>query len=434
MKMFTLPWQTARRALSAIVATAAIVLVASPVAAQTITFRFNDSDEKEMRAALDGFEKSNPGVKVALQRIAWKDARDQFIRESAVGQGPDVVHIAFVWTRELARAGALRPLDDLLAKSDMALRDFVADDLVMQDGKAYGLPWTSDTWAMVYRTDLLERAGVAKLPTTWEELRVASQTVKEKTGKYGFGFPGGSASSGGIWFLANYFWWSNGDALVVKRPDGKYGIGLDRKAIADAMTYYKRFITEGHAPRASVSYNDAHDPAIMQALVQGEQAIGIMPINTFKQLEQMYAVANPGKPIPFTSSVVPRGSKTQLTHLGGRTLAISANSKNVDAAWKLVQYLNTAPIFSPPFYSSQFPARRSLLQSVKFQPAEAGFAKQLADHTRTWGPYSESPAPLGQLWNLTDRAFGAALSDQKTPEAAADELYKEVERLLNAKN
>lgn len=434
MKISTLTSHAVRRVLSGIVAAAAIALVALPAAAQTINFRFNDSDEKEMRAALDGFEKSNPGIKVVMQRIAWKDARDQFLRESAVGQGPDVVHIAFVWTRELAQAGALRPLDEMMSRSGVALRDFVADDLVMHDGKAYGVPWTSDTWAMVYRTDLLDRAGIAKLPATWDELRAASQAVKEKTGKSGFGFPGGSAASGGIWFLANYYWWSNGDALIVKRPDGKYGIGMERKAIADAMAYYKRFITEGHAPRSVVSYNDAHDPAILQAMAQGEQAIGIMPIATYKQLLQTYSDANPGKPLPFASGVVPRGSKTQLTHLGGRTLAINANTKNADAAWKLVQYLNTAPVFQPPFYSSQFPARKSLLASVKFQPAETGFAKQLADHTRTWGAYSESPAPLGQLWNLTNRAFGSALSDQKTPDAAADELFKEVERLLSAKS
>jgi multiple sugar transport system substrate-binding protein len=434
MKLPISTWNTTRRLLAGAFAATSLALALVPAQAQNISFRFNDSDATEMRAALDVFEKSNPGIKVTMQRTSWKDARDQFLRENAVSQGPDVVHIAFVWTRELARAGALLPLDDLLAKSNVQLKDFVADDLVMQDNKAYGLPWTSDTWAMVYRTDLLERAGVAKLPATWQELRAASQAVHARTGKTGFGFPGGSAASGGIWFLANFYWWSNGDALIVKKPDGSFGLGLDRKAVADAMAYYKSFITEGHAPKAVVSYNDAHDPAIMQALAQGDQAIGIMPTNTYKQLLKTWADANPGKPTPFASGLVPRGSKTQLTHLGGRTLAINANTKHVEAAWKLVQYLNTAPVFAPPYYSSQFPARKSLLRNVKFSHAEAGFAAQLADHTRTWGPYSEGPAPLGQLWNLTNRAFGAALSDQKTPEAAADELLREVERLLGAKS
>ena len=40
-----------------------------------ISFRFNDAGQKEMRAAIDEFEKKNPGIKVDLQRIAWGSAR-----------------------------------------------------------------------------------------------------------------------------------------------------------------------------------------------------------------------------------------------------------------------------------------------------------------------------------------------------------------------
>src|SRR6185437_2151973 len=123
-----------------------------------LTFRFNDTEEKEMRAALDEFEKQNPGIKVALQRIGWRDARDQFLREAAAGQGPDVVHVAQVWVKEMGRAGAVLPLNDLIKRSPPGngFADFMAHDLAQaKDGKIYGLPWTTDTWAMVYRTDLL---------------------------------------------------------------------------------------------------------------------------------------------------------------------------------------------------------------------------------------------------------------------------------------
>ena len=69
---------------------------------------------------------------------------------------------------------------------------------------------------MVYRTDLLKKAGIEKLPTSWEELRDDSAEVIKKTGKAGFGFPAGSSASGAIWFLANFYWWSHGKALIVQ--------------------------------------------------------------------------------------------------------------------------------------------------------------------------------------------------------------------------
>ena len=62
-----------------------------------LSFRFNDPEAEEMRAALDAFEQENPGVEIELQTIAWGESRQQFLREAAVGEGPDVVHIAFVW-------------------------------------------------------------------------------------------------------------------------------------------------------------------------------------------------------------------------------------------------------------------------------------------------------------------------------------------------
>src|SRR5665213_4055260 len=67
--------------------------IADPV---TITFRFNDT-EAEVRGAIDEFQRKNPDIKVELQRIGWRDARNQFLREAAVGGGPDVVHSAQVW-------------------------------------------------------------------------------------------------------------------------------------------------------------------------------------------------------------------------------------------------------------------------------------------------------------------------------------------------
>jgi len=214
------PWMRLIPAAALLIGTA---LASAPALAQkALTFRFNDTEEREMREALDAFEKQNPGVKVTLQRIGWRDARDQFLREAAVGQGPDVVHIAFVWAKEMGQAGALQPLNELIEKqgAGVNLDDYIALELAKgKKGEIFGLPWTTDTWAMVYRTDLLKEAGVDKLPDTWAELHAASAQVKQRTGKAGFGFPAGSSASGAIWFAANYHWWSNGKGMVVQKPN-----------------------------------------------------------------------------------------------------------------------------------------------------------------------------------------------------------------------
>ena len=179
---------------------------------------------------------------------------------------------------------------------------------------------------MVYRTDVLKEAGIDKLPQTWAELRDDARAVYKRTGKTGFGFPAGSSASGAIWFLANSYWWSNGKAMMVQKPDGSYAIGLTAADIAEAMHYFKSFMDAGDNTKSNLAACDAHDPAILQALVSGNQAIGAMPPNTFKQVLDAYAAANPGKPLPFASGPFPKGSATRGSMIGGRMLVINANT------------------------------------------------------------------------------------------------------------
>ena len=154
----------------------------SALAEIELSFRFNDAGQKEMRAALDKFEQMNPGIKVELQRIAWGSAREQFLREAAVGEGPDVVHIAQVWTRSMGDAGALYDMNELIEEHGIGegWGDFISADLASQDdGTIHAIPWTVDTFAMVYRKDILEKAGIIEFPTTWKGLHEASVQIKE---------------------------------------------------------------------------------------------------------------------------------------------------------------------------------------------------------------------------------------------------------------
>ena len=403
------------------------------VAQTTITFRFNDT-EAEVKGAIEEFERKNPDIKVELQRIGWRDARNQFLREAAVGQGPDVVHSAQVWVKEMGDAGATRPIDDFLKSSPPpnGFEDFVAQDLAKSGaGKIVGLPWTTDTWAMVYRTDLLKEAGIEALPQTWAELREVSEKIYKKTGKAGFGFPAGSSASGASWFIATSYWWSNGKALIVQKPDGSYDIGVSAEDVADCMKYLKSFLDGGDNPKSNLAASDAHDPAILQALATGNQAIGTMPPNTYKQVLEAYAAANPGKPLPFVSGPFPKGSVTRSSNIGGRMLVINAATKHPEAAWKFVKYMASEEVFAK-YYRTQFPAQRSLLKKVDFGPELKGFAEQL-EYARSWGAYASGPVPIGTLWNLAGRAIGTVLSGQRPADDAAKELLQEVRKLMPSK-
>lgn len=55
-----------------------------------------------------------------------------------------------------------------------------------KDNKQLGLPMSISTPILYYNADLFKKAGIANPPKTWEEVRTAAKTIKDKTGKYGF--------------------------------------------------------------------------------------------------------------------------------------------------------------------------------------------------------------------------------------------------------
>ena len=133
--------------------------------------------------------------------------------------------------------------------------------------------------------------------------------------------------------------------------------------------------------------------------------------------------------MPFVTGVTPAGKTKALTHLGGRTLVINSSTKHPKYAWLLLKHLISPNILNK-YYVNQMPANKSGLAFVKFAEHEKGFAKQYADHTRSWGPYARGPAPIGQIRNTLGRAFGSAISGQKTSEEAANTILKEVSRMM----
>jgi multiple sugar transport system substrate-binding protein len=412
---------------------AGLVLSSTVALAEDIRlqFRFNDPQHKEMRMALDEFEAANPGVKVDLKRIAWKDARDQLIRESAVGQGPDVVHSAFVWVQEFAQSGALIPLEELVGYSPLehGFEDFVANDLTYYNDKPYGIPWTADTWSMIYNTNVLKEAGIINKPSTWAEVLNTSRIIKEKTGKIGYSFIGGVPESA---FMVNYYLWSNGSTIVDDDGKGGFKIGVTKEQLVEAMDYYKTYIDEGLVPKSVLSQSTAHDPSGLQPLLDDKQAMAIVPIAVIRGLVKGYKVAHPDKPMPLVTGISPGGSRKAVTHLGGRTLVVNSATKHPKEAWLLLKHM-ISPAIMKKYYVNQMPATKTGLAGVTFSEAEKGFAKQFADHTRSWGPYSRGPAPIGQIRNTLARSFAAAISGQKSSEAAAETILKEIARLMKKK-
>ena len=403
----------------------ALILTGVDAAAVELTVHYNLDNADQIRAGLEAFEAQHPGTNVILEQIAFRDARDQFIRESAVGSGPDLAHLAFVWVKDLGDAGACLPLDELIEEHGIGAAgfdDFIATDLMLDArGQIRGVPFTTDTFAMVYRTDVMAEAGIEAAPETWDQLLEDARRVKAETGKVGFGFAAGASAANTIWFLANYYWWSNEAALVVDDGQGGFTTGITAEQIAEAIDYYGTYLDEDLTTAGSLAIDSWNAPEVLEPMLAGEQWAVMVPVFTAVQMFDDWRSRHPGEELPFTTAMIPHGSGPSMAHLGGHAFCINANTENPEAAFALLRYLNS-PGFLETYNPDYYPAQHTLLAKQPFPPELAGFAAQLDHGARSWGPYARGPASIASLWNQTSRSFGAAFIGQKTPLEAGQEL------------
>ena len=401
--------------------------------AAELTFRYAYSNVDEIQAGLDRFEELNPDITVTLERIAFRDARDQFIREAATGTGPDVAHLAFVWIKDLGAAEACMPLNDLIGArgiGEVGFDDFIATDLVMgeDDETIYGVPFATDTWAMVYNTAVMAEAGIKAVPETWDELLDASRKAKE-VGKIGLGFAAGASSANTIWFLANFHWWSDVGSLVVEDGAGGYTLGIDAEQVAAVIDYFGTYLSEELTTPGSLGLDNWADPAVLEPMLRGEQLATIMPVFTADQMFRDWRERNPDAEFPFTTAMTPHGSGEPTTHLGGQSLCINSNTAYPEESFKLLQWLNSWEFFEN-YNTEYYPAQQALLERKPFSDEMQGFQRQFTEGARSWGPYARGPAAIAAMWNQTSRSFGAAYIGEKTSLAAAEELLAFVESQL----
>jgi multiple sugar transport system substrate-binding protein len=139
---------------------------------------------------------------------------------------------------ELAAAGKLQPLDDVLDEELVATLNST-NDAAIWDGKRLGVTWQVAPYAFLWNKDILEAAGVEP-PTTPDELLAAAKEIKEKTGITGFAVRHRLAEETPWWIDFNNWpvgfggGWSKDGQLTIDSPEN-----------IEAVTFYKEMYDSG---------------------------------------------------------------------------------------------------------------------------------------------------------------------------------------------
>ncbi|CAN5799068.1 hypothetical protein BH24CHL4_BH24CHL4_20410 [soil metagenome] len=127
------------------------------------------------------FQEANPDVAVELSSFAWPEYHTTMVNRFSSGTPTDAAYNGGNWLEEFAAAGWVVPLDahfDWVAGYQDKVLPFAWQDMTYND-QVYGLPYYADTITFIYNARILEEAGIAAPPATWEEVTEQSLQLKE---------------------------------------------------------------------------------------------------------------------------------------------------------------------------------------------------------------------------------------------------------------
>lgn len=148
--------------------------------------------------SIEEFEARNPGIKIVETRTNWTDAPSQLMTSIMGGEAPDLIMTNPPMLAQFRGIDALADISGYISDEFLDNLLPVANDMIYTpDGKIDSLPQEGCNWALFYRKDLFEAAGLDpnKPPQTWEELvEMGKKLTKDKNGdgfvdQWGFGWP-----------------------------------------------------------------------------------------------------------------------------------------------------------------------------------------------------------------------------------------------------
>ena len=130
---------------------------------------------------IEDFEAQYPDIKVKWVDVPFSEGEKRTLAAVMSNSPPDLVNLNPDFSALLAQKGALMEIDEMYSYN---FKPEIIKTLKYH-GKLYSLPWYATSAVTIYNKDLLEKAGVRGVPTTYEQLAAVSPTIR-KSGVYSF--------------------------------------------------------------------------------------------------------------------------------------------------------------------------------------------------------------------------------------------------------
>lgn len=318
----------------------------------TITFwhAMNGPHEKALKKLTEDFTKANPNITVELQnQSSYKELQAKLnATYTSKSNLPTITQAYPGWLYDAAQAELLVDLKPYITndkigfkKEEMPLEALMKGAQI--EGKQYGVPFNKSTEVLFYNKKLLDQYGI-KVPTTLDELKVASKTIYEKSN--------GEIVGAGFDSLNNYY------AIGMKNKGIDFTPSLDfsSKESQSVVNYYADGVKEGYFRMAgSDKYLSGPFANQKLAMYVGSSA-------------GEAHVAKPAAEKGFEYGVAPRPDKINIQQGTDLYMFSNANEAQRTAAYLYMKFLSSSQ--SQLYWAQQtgyMPAIESVLKSDAYK-------------------------------------------------------------------
>jgi multiple sugar transport system substrate-binding protein len=141
---------------------------------------FDDSDAYQ--EIFSAYQEMNPFVgKITYRKLQPENYEEELLQALAANKGPDILMLRNAWVDTFTDKLEPAPAEYTEKTYREAFVDVAAEDFMSEDKKIYGAPLSVDSLALYYNKDLFNAAGIARPPTTWEELSADSALLTRLT-------------------------------------------------------------------------------------------------------------------------------------------------------------------------------------------------------------------------------------------------------------
>lgn len=287
------------------------------------------SQEKFLKEVLEDFKKQNPDINVNIQLTPFKEYWTKLEASSSEKVAPDVVWMNLLNIKKYSNFEILEDLTSYINKDNFKLDGYnkTLTKAYTVNDKVYGIPKDIDSTAVFYNKEIFDKAGLP-YPTNdwkWEDMVRVARIIKDKVpGVYPLNIPLDDQEG-----YYNLILQSGGSILDTEGKSGYYQIGN-----LEAIKLYKSLMDEGLLP-------DAKTLASMKGMnmfQSGKVAIiyggtwYVKPVSENEIIKGKFGIVE----MPEISQ------KATVSH--GVAYSMTKESKNKEAAWKLIKFLTSEEV------------------------------------------------------------------------------------------